>query len=213
MPRGRPRNPKRKFAKRGKWKRKIMNKGLGPIVNKCYCKRFVVKATIGGSDLTPANGQAFKWNLSDTPSTTDFTNMFDQYCIAGVAYRFVLNKDDNSQTTAANRGSFIRIMAVNDFNDATAPTSFAELQQYPYVKEIWLNESRPTSKWYYQKPSVLNTINSLVANNYNPRKNTWIDTGYPGTDHYGLKIFYDQHFAGRTIFVEAKYYIKLKEIR
>lgn len=203
----------RKRPRQRKWKRKFLRKGMLPQMNKCYCKRFVVKATIGGSDVVPANGQALKWNLNDVPGVSDFTNMFDQYQIAGVAYRFVVNRDDQGQSTAGNKGFFIRLMHVQDFNDATTPTSFAELQQYPYVKEIWLNEARPVSKWYYMKPAVLNTINSLIANNYNPKKNVWIDTGYPGTDHYGLKFFYDQHYAGRTLFIEAKYYIKLKEIR
>lgn len=183
------------------------------MMNKCYCKRFVIKATIAGSDLTPSNGQAIKWTLNDVPGVTDFTNMFDQYQIAGVSYRFVINKDDQSQTTTGNKGNFIRLMHVADYNDSTTPVNFVELQQYPYVKEIWLNENRPVSKWYYMKPSVLNTINSQVLNNYQPKKNVWIDTSYPGTDHYGLKMFYDQHYAGRTLFIEAKYYIKLKEIR
>lgn len=210
-----PTAPARKRSRtQRKWKRKFSRKVARPLVNKCYCKRFVVKATIAGNDTTPYNGQSFKWNLNDIPGVSDFTNMFDQYQIAGIAYRFVVNKDEQAGSiVAANRGNYIRLMMVNDYNDSTSPTSFSELQQYPYVKEMWLTDTKPVTKWFYQKPTVLNTINSQVLNNYNPMRKCWIDTSYPGTDHYGLKIFYEGHYAGRTLILECKYYIKLKEIR
>lgn len=215
MPRGKTLTikPKRKPRMSRKWKRKF-SRPMTNMLNKCYCKRFVTKNAISGSDVAPAAGIAYAFSLDEVPGYTDFTNMFDQYQITGIAYRFVINKNDSEGiTTAANKGSFVRIMHVVDHNDTSTPTSFAELQQFPYVKEEWLSDSRPVSRWYYQTPSILNTVNSLVANNYNPTFKKWLDTGYPGTRHYGLKVFYDQHYAGRFWQLEMKYYVKLKEIR
>lgn len=214
MPRGKTLTiaPRKRARTTRKWKRKFAARP-SRMLNKCYCKRFVIKATINGSDLIPSAGLAYGFSLNDVPGYTDFTNMFDQYQIAGVAYRFVVNRDQDSMTTPANQGYFMRIMHTIDHSDATTPTSFGELQQYPYVKEEWLSDSRPVTKWYFQKPAVLTTVNSVIANNYNPSYNKWIDTGYPGTVHYGLKLVYDNHYAGRSLFIECKYYVKLKEIR
>lgn len=184
------------------------------MMNKCYCKRFVVKLSISGNDVTPYGPLNATFKLDDTPSYTDFTNMFDQYQLSGIAYRFVITKDDQAGSiTAVNRGTYVRLMHVIDHNDSAQATAFTDIQQYPQMKENWLSDSRPVTKWYYQKPAVLTTVNSLIANNYNPGYNKWIDTGYPGTLHYGVKGYYEGHYAGRNLVMECKYYIKLKEIR
>lgn len=175
-------------------------------------KRFVVKATHGGSDTVPSSGAAQTFTLNDIPGNTDFTNLFEEYQIAGIAYRFVVNRNPDFATV--NKGFPIRIMMVHDHNDSTAPGSFAELQQYPNVRELWLGADRPTSRWYWLKPNTINVgYTSGVASNYGVDYKRWIDTGNTFTPYYGLKYLYDQNYAGITLFLECKYYVKLKNVK
>lgn len=182
-------------------------------VNTLTTTRFVIRDTIAGSDVIPGNVKGYSFALSDVPASGEFTALFDQYRINKVQYRFVLRRDPDHATTTNNRGYLFRCMFVVDQDDATAPSNFAELQQYPRAREIWLNDNKPVSRWYSLTPTVVQAIYNGVANAYVPKSKQWVDVTYPSVPMYGLKMVYDQLYAGTDVFVEARYNMSFKNPR
>jgi hypothetical protein len=121
-------------------------------------KRFVIQSTIAGSDVTPSGTGAETFDFDNIPAYTEFTNTFDTYRLAGIRFRWVVIRDSNATgtTLGGTLGIYTRVMFAYDFNDASIPASFAELQQYSNVKEVYLTNARPVSKWYFFKPKELN---------------------------------------------------------
>lgn len=199
----RRRTTRRRTYRRG---RRFVNTGL-------TTTRFVIKESIAGNDLVPGGTKGYSFALNETPANSEFTALFDQYRLNSVSYRFVLRRDPDHATTATNRGWIARIMFVTDRDDATAPGNFAELQQIPSAREIWLNDSKPVSRWYRVRPSSVAAVFNGVASAYAPKRAQWLDITYPGVPHYGVKMVYDQLYAGTDIFVEARYNMSFKGVR
>lgn len=180
--------------------------------NALVTKRFVFKQVYAGSDATPSLAAGLTFSLADVPAYTEFTSLFEEYKIAGIAYRFVITR--NPDLLAVNKGYIPRVMFCHDHTDSTTPSGFAELQQYPKVKEIWLRTDYPASKWYWLKPNTIDVgYTSGVASNYGVNYKRWIDASNSSTPYYGLKFIYDQLYAGMQLFVECKYYMKFKGVK
>lgn len=177
-------------------------------------KRFVYKAILPGSDTTPGLSGAYTFSLSDVPASSEFTPLFEEYQIAGISYRWVLNRDPNQATGSTTKGNFVRIMFAHDHTDSTAPANFVEVQQYPHMKEVWLNESRPYTKWFWLKCNTIDVgYTSGIASNYGVNYKRWIDTSNTSAPYYGLKFVYDALYAGLAMYLECKYYLKFKAVK
>lgn len=178
--------------------------------NTLSTKRFVIKQIIGGSDATPGGVYAWTFNLQDVPAYSEFVNLFEEFKIAGIAYRWIVNRDTN-QSTGTNDGFYPRLMWVHDHTDSSVPANFAELQQYPKVNEVWLSPNRQSTKWYYFKPNTIDVgYTSGVVSNYGINYKRWIDTGTSGAPYYGMKLVYDALYAGLQVFLECKYYLRFR---
>lgn len=194
----------------GAMKRRRIVRKRTTSLNTLKTSRFVIKQDIPGNDTTPGGTYAWAFSLNEVPGYTEYTTLFDQYKINRIQYRFVLKR--NPDFANVNKGFMTRIMTVIDHDDTTLPASFAELQQYPKANEIWLNDNRPVTRWRSLKPSTLNyTYNGVVANAYTVKYNQWLDTGFTNTYHYGLKLAYDQLYAGCSVFVECRYHMEFKD--
>lgn len=207
---------RKKFSrnKRTKRIRRKMRKVIRPTVRNNFLstKRFVIKTTIPGSDTTPSGTGGEVFNFSDIPAYTEFTNSFDAYRLAGIRYRWVVirSADQTGTTLGGTLGIYTRVMFAYDFNDATAPASFAELQQYNNVKEVYLTNAKPVSRWYFFKPKDLN----LGASGYSmPRKSNWLRINETSVPHYSLKYVYDGNQQSQQIRCEAYYYFQLKSVK
>lgn len=175
-------------------------------------KRFVIQTTLNGSDTTPSGTGAETFAFDRVPAYTEFTNSFDAYRLAGIRYRWVVYRsaDMTGTTLGGTTGIYTRVMFAYDFNDASSPGSFAELQQYNTVKEIYLTNSRPVSKWYFFKPKDL----TLAAGGYHqPRRSNWLRMNETNVAHYGLKWVYDGNQQSQQIRLEAYYYFQLKSVK
>lgn len=208
MPRGKPKAGYR-VRRKARAPRRRMGLTYRPRSNYFQTSRFVIKASIGGSDVTPNGAQAFTFTLGDVPGFADFTALFEEFKISRILYRFVLTRSTDFNTT--QKGFFPRLMHVTDHTDSAVSGNFAELQQYPRTKENWLNPDRPVTRWFSIKPNTIDVgYTSGVASNYGVNYKRWVSCSDTGTPYYGLKLMYDQHYAGNTIFLECKYLMKFK---
>lgn len=182
-------------------------------MNALTTKRFCFGGDNGGSDAIPSAGGAKFFTLSDLPNHTEFTALFDQYMLVGVSYRWVIIKDPAKVQTAANQGSYPRIMWVHDHDSAQTPTSFAELQQYPKCQEFYFTTDKQCTPWYYVKTAVaIQMYQGIATSAYGSKWKQWIDSTYPGTQHYGLRYFYAENYTAQAIRLECKYHLKFKSV-
>lgn len=196
---------KKRFIKK---KRLAVNKP-----NELTTKRWVSKLALSGNDLISSNGGAAIFTLNDVPNTTEFTNLFDQYMITSIQYRFVIKVDPDYVTTVTNRGLYPFLKWVHDHDDATGPNNSNILEQYPRMQEFVFSSDRPCTRWYYLKPAVANEVfGTVVQTAYAPKWRQWCDNAYPGIQHYGIKYWADQIYAGQQIYLECRYNMKFRGV-
>lgn len=175
-------------------------------------KRFVtLKVNLLGNDTIPGVLGGTSFSLADVPGLTDFTALFDQYKLTGVAYRWVVNKDPMVPTT---NKFYPRLFWVHDYDDANTPGSRDELYQYPKGKEFWFTDNKQSTRWYYLKPAKANVGYEGTTNSwYSPDWKSWIDMASTGVPHYGLKYGTETQYAGINIQLQCKYYVLCKNSR
>jgi len=125
--------------------------------------------------------------LNDVVGDTDFTNLFDQYKIGRVTFKFrlVTNPDaSNTQNTTASTNAanvFPLLYLYPDHDDVIAPASVNEVRERASVKCSVL---KPNSFVKYSiRPTTITPITSGVIRN----KPQWLDINSAATPHYGLK--------------------------
>lgn len=178
-------------------------------------KRWCSYIALTGNDVSPTQANGIFFKLNDLADYTNFTNLFDQYMIAGIQYRFTLKVDPSFVTTTTNRGLYPYLKWAHDHDDVTvnSATLPTEIVQYPKMQEFIFSGDRPNTKWYYLKPAVANSVyGTLVTTAYAPAWRVWCDNQYPGIQHYGIKVLADQLYAGQQIFLETRYVLKLRGV-
>lgn len=182
-------------------------------VNHLMTQRFVQKAILTGSDVVSSGSASYTFQLNDLPSSSEFTSLFDQYQIVGIKYRWVVTQDPstNSQTAASRQGAFPYIKWVHDHDDSAGATE-QQLQQYPRMREFWFSESSKVTRWHYLKPAVATQAYGTLSNGYVAKWRQYLDCGYPGTPHYGIKAYYNVLNTGVNILMECKYVLKFKSV-
>lgn len=174
-------------------------------------KRFHYKVDQVG-DTVGQQSAGVTFQLSDLPANADFSTLFDQYKIAGVAYRWVVVRDPSVQGT--NNGIFPRICWVHDFDSSSAPTGTAELQEYPRFMTAYMTESRQATRWYFIKPARLAVeYISAIASNYRPTWKGMVDMTNINQPHYGIRYVITDNYTGQRVRLETKYYIVCKNVR
>lgn len=162
---------------------------------------------------------AFIFQLSDCPNYTEFTSLFDQYKICAVKVSFANNYQN---TFSASGVTNVELYTINDFDDASAPSTASEFLQYQSFKSVSLmNSNNPGKITRYVKPMANIDVESVASH---PRR-VWIDCGAPGIDHYGLKygIRFTSaagHYADAaaipiaySMTINIKYYLAFKNVR
>lgn len=183
-------------------------------------KRFQFRDT-----LTPGDGatvsRSLDFKLSDLGNYTEFTALFDQFKIGGIKYRWVVNRNpdyggavvSNVYNTAV-QGLYPRLMWVHDYDGGAAPANFADLQQYPKMKEVYLTPDRPYTKWYYFKPARLAVeYESATLSAYRPQWKGFLDVASVDTPHYGIRMFADSINTNVQVRLECWYYLVMKNVR
>lgn len=208
----------RRNVRRGKRARTMRGRVRGMrYPNKVYAFRRWANPNIlsmTGADGTGAtSGFTIRFQLSQIAANTEFTGLFDQYKITGVRYRFVLSRSPEWVTTVGNRGLYPFIIWAHDYDGGSGQTDVTALRQYANCKEWQMTENQPRTRWYFIKPSILNTVFQGVTSAYSPKWNEWIDVSYPDVQHFGIDGTYSNLYLGTTLAVEAIFYVKFRGAR
>lgn len=175
-----------------------------------YIKRTFVISTLAGNDAIPDFGTGLTFKLSDLPSYTEMTNLFDRFTIKKVDYRWYIEQDPNLQTTKR----FPIISWAHSFTTAGSPGALSEIQQYPSYKKIMLNEDRPMTKMHSIRPASLAVAYvSGVSSSYKATWNQFLDTADSGAPFYGLRIWVDNLQTGVNLLCEATVHVALRGIK
>lgn len=124
------------------------------------------------------------------PSSSEFTNLYDQYRIDYIDMDITFNSDISSTSNPTT--SLPKIWFVEDHNDVNA-TTLSQVMQYDNVQVWQLGLDGGVMKRIRIKP----TTNSLVYYNaitsaYKKNSNKeWLDTQYPNIPYYGVKMVVD----------------------
>lgn len=169
--------------------------------------------SIAGSDLVPNPDGTTTFALNNVAGFTELQNLFDNYRIMKVLYRWVITRDPTSDNTSlANRGLFPRIVWAHDFNDAGV-VNRTGLYQRAGLREVYMSETMQKTRWYTLNPAVQSRLfESTVSDSFTPKWRQWIDTGEPGCPHYGIKYAIDQNYTGQIVRLEAKLIMECKGI-
>lgn len=168
--------------------------------------------TIQGNDVLFSNAVTLNFNMSNVAAASELVGLFDNFRITKIDYRFVIQRNPDSVTTTANKGIYPRLTWAHDFNDSVVATR-NQIMQRANLKEYQFTDSRLQTPWYTLKPSVLAVMyESATQSAYSPKWLTWLDTSDSATNYYGIKLAYDQCYAGMVVLMQCKYHIELKGI-
>lgn len=171
-----------------------------------FTRTFVLPAQYSLAPSGAAVGGNFLFSLASLSGVTDFTTLYDQYCIKGCKVSLIPR-----YTEATAGGSLIGNMwSVIDYDDSTSPTNIDTVLQYQNVKRTRMNQIHSR----YFKPQV-NTavIQSGSTITSAPKAGVWIDIANTAVEHRGLKFWFEQSTAGVTYDVHCKLYMAMKNVR
>lgn len=192
-----PRMPRRKYGRKPRRyaRRKAMRRA-GALRRQVHSFKRVVNFGTVTASTAPAGGAvpvrtAISFPLSLVPNVTEYTSLFDQYKINGIAFRVVPKTSGQFQGASsgvANPIGYGQVVSVIDYDDSVTPLNKDQLLEYGSVKFSkcnWIHKR-------YLKPKILTRaqINSVTDGNVSA-KATWIDTVNPDVQHYGIKLFID----------------------
>lgn len=166
-----------------------------------------------GSDTTPDLASfTEQFRMADCQAYTELVNLFDNFRVMRVLYRWVVTRNPDWASTTVNRGWSTRIIWTHDFNDALGLTQ-SGLYQRANLKEVYLNSDRLQTKWYSLKPAITAQVyESAIASGYTPKWRQWLDTVDAACPHYGIKYGFNNLYAGINLRLEAKIIMECKGI-
>lgn len=150
-------------------------------------------------------------SLAQLQNATDFSNLYDQYRINYVVYKFWLKIDPGAQSAAG--ASYPKFYWYRDYDDVNFPSNLNEMRENSKTKVVVMNPNRPITIAF--KPNTLATIySSAVASNYKPVFNQWLDMSITSTVHYGFKFCIDDLTnTNYKVDMETTYYFQCRQPR
>ena len=150
---------------------------------------------------------AYSFQLNDLPGYTEFTGLFDQYCIAKVEIRFI-----PIQTVANPTASESLLYTVIDYDDTTLITA-VDCQQYGDCKITRVTDEQkrtftPHVAAAFYGGSLFNAYGNMAAQ--------WVDCTSPAVPHYGIKAVIsadNSSLVSNSFWVICRYFIKLRNVR
>jgi len=157
-------------------------------------------------------GPGFAWSfaLSDLPSYTEFTSLFDQYRFQKVVLRFTV-----SPTAGSTAVQWPQIQITSDYDSASAPAASSELTQRRYVSHTFAPGSPSVA--FTLKPRILADVGvggSAAYAGILPRSD-WVDLAAATLPWYGAIAWFNFYTAASnvSIFLEETYYFQCAGLR
>lgn len=160
---------------------------------------------------------AWAFCLADIPNITATASLFDQYRIDCIQFRL---RSRNPGVFVANQASpnysTVSPLLVVDRDDATAPTTLSELQQYDNCQCFSAQDSVDLILWPSLTPSVF-AGGAFSGYAVADSDEYWLDLANSSIPHYGVKIGMPALVATTTQRfdwdVEAIYHVSFKNKR
>lgn len=145
--------------------------------------------------------------LSDLPSYTEFTQLYDEYKIMKVVLSFYPVRATQVYTATLTIPVFICAV---DHDDSTAPTNITTLLQYPGCR---IKSSRNQFSVTI-KPKVASAVYNGVTDAYSA-KSQYVDCTYGSVPHYGFKYAIGSAGVASSVSYDiyAKYYVAFRGVR
>jgi len=143
--------------------------------------------------------------LNDLPQASTFTALYDQYMIDWVEVSFLPCYSMTQAGAAMGRG---RLIVTPDMDNAVAATSFNQIRQYNSAIEV--EAYKPIIMGFKPRIAVSAYLGASVGY---ANQTSWIDCGYPSTNHYGAKwglSAYSVSTAPMAYDLRIKYFIKFR---
>lgn len=170
-------------------------------------------------------GGSIVFRLDSLPGYTEFTSLFDQYCIRYVKLYFVSRGVNLSIIESINNQAMgmPNIITVRDYDDNTAPSSdeagYNTLREYSKSKTFsFTTDNRVFTIGIV--PSILSeNYRTGVTTAYSPKFKQYLDCSYPDVPHYSIKYCINIPNNGSlstpqaSFDVYATYYLSFKTIR
>lgn len=147
--------------------------------------------------------------ISELVNPADFSNLYDQYRLNYIVYKFWLKIDPSSQT--ASTASYPKLYWYRDYDDGAPPSNLNEIRENQKCKMAVMYPNRPVSvKW---KPNVLGALyQSAIATQYSPKFSQWLSMATTNTIHYGVKLAIDDLTnTNYKVDIEAKLYFSCRQ--
>lgn len=202
--------PRRRLIRRRRMARRPIRRMIprNPNVHNFKRKLFLQDyIAVSGTQVAGAT----QFTISDLPSSTDFTNLFDQYRINKIVWKLIPKYTEVALVpgSATQNANLQQIHSVLDYDDATAPTSISQLTQYQNHKMTRGNQVHTR----VLIPKVETMVNG--ASNA-PKSYVWIDCDDTTVFHRGVKfIVPSPGTTGTTLYYDAEFtfYISCKNVR
>lgn len=127
---------------------------------------------------------AFIAHLSDLPSYTEFTSLFDSYRINGVALTLEFNHNSSESGATGGGQTIPNLITAMDYDNATLLNNENQYLQYATYKCRQMNHP---IKLFWRPKTVSPVYGTGAFSSYSETKKDWIDCAYPGVEYYGLK--------------------------
>jgi len=136
--------------------------------------------TMGTAGTDGLFGLSFK--LSDLPSYSQFTALFDEYRIRAIKVYWL--PCFNVNTSNSSTGTVPQLISAIDYDDASTPGNANVINSFDTCRVHGLLDKMYTRSF---KPSVALATYTTSFVGYAQRQDQWIDCNSPATTHYGLK--------------------------
>jgi len=156
------------------------------------------------------------------PGYTDFTNLFDQYCIKKIDV-FVYPSWVSAgigNTTLVGWLPWVVYAADYDNASSTGAQSLMQYDKAKYTQFLAYNKTPQSNKLISFKPQASLSIETVTgAVGSSPTDDVWISTTRANVQHFGFKMALDDSYNGSSpgttyagINIVCKYYIECKDI-
>ncbi len=165
-----------------------------------------------GNITQPAadGGGTYSFALSNLPSSSEFTALFQQYRIDRVDLIWTYTSQDLT-AGAANRTPILYIAPL--YTEAVVPAALTDVFQYNKCAVIAFDQGKRQHIRSMRPKPQISTGNSGVMI---PTTTPWLSTTVPGVVHYGavywIQNYNSTSFSSNTITLSVRYVLSFKGI-
>lgn len=154
------------------------------------------------------------FTLSQIPNSSEFTSLYDQYCIKGVKVTIIPRGNTAEIIVPGNyNGQSVGVFSVIDYDDTNTLSSIQAACEYQNMKMTRSTQQHSR----YLKPrfnlnGIINQGTGVVDTMMNTRG--WIDCNRINVPHFGLKWAFQQAVNAPLQYdVKIDYYLAFKNVR